>query len=312
MRGRGAEWLAAAAALDRPAAAVPRATRPAPRPPVKDRPRTLAVTQISTLIRDPYAIYARAILKLHPLDPIRAAPDARLRGSVLHRVLEAFERERPEDEPPEAARARLAATARDVLAARVPWAATRLLWAARLDRAADFLIGFDASAGGVPILLEESGAITLPGGFTLTARPDRIDRMPDGRLHIIDYKTGTPPSPKQMQYFDKQLLLEALIAQEGGFAVAGPMPVARVSYLGLGGTPTLVTVETEDALVAEVAAGLRTLIARYGERAQGYPSRRAVAELGHAGDYDHLARYGEWSQADDPVPCDVGGPEDSG
>jgi hypothetical protein len=57
---------------------------------------------------------------------------------------------------------------------------------------------------------------------------------------------------------------------------------------------------------------LRTLIARYGERAQGYPSRRAVAELGHAGDYDHLARYGEWSQADDPVPCDVGGPEDSG
>ena len=40
-------------------------------------------------------------------------------------------------------------------------------------------------------LLEEKGGADLPGlGFTLTAKPDRIDELPDGSLHILDYKTG--------------------------------------------------------------------------------------------------------------------------
>ncbi|MFN6979237.1 MAG: double-strand break repair protein AddB, partial [Gemmobacter sp.] len=87
MRSRGAVWLVRAAAIEAPAARIPRAARPAPRPPVAARPRQLAVTRIATLIRDPYAVYARSILRLYPLDPLRAEPDARLRGSVLHRVL---------------------------------------------------------------------------------------------------------------------------------------------------------------------------------------------------------------------------------
>ena len=58
----------------------------------------------------------------------------------------------------------------------------------------------------------------MPGfDFILTGKPDRIDRLDDGRLLLIDYKTGDPPTPKQQAHFDKQLLLLAAMAEAGGF-----------------------------------------------------------------------------------------------
>jgi ATP-dependent helicase/nuclease subunit B len=65
MRKRGGEILALARSLDAPAASDP-PLRPRPSPPVELRPKQLSVTRIETLIRDPYEIYAREILKLRP------------------------------------------------------------------------------------------------------------------------------------------------------------------------------------------------------------------------------------------------------
>ena len=65
--------------------------RPAPRPPVASRPRRLSVTEIETWLRDPYAIYARHVLKLRPLDALDAETVGPLNcGSALHRALELF------------------------------------------------------------------------------------------------------------------------------------------------------------------------------------------------------------------------------
>src|SRR5581483_1373561 len=41
--------------------------RPRPTPPVAARPRSLSITEIETLVRDPYAIYARRVLRLEEL-----------------------------------------------------------------------------------------------------------------------------------------------------------------------------------------------------------------------------------------------------
>jgi len=90
MRNRGQDWVEMAAAMDRPTVTVPAATRPAPRPPVATRPRELPVTDIERLIRDPFDIYAKRILRLRPLDPLHRDPDPRDRGSVLHEVMERF------------------------------------------------------------------------------------------------------------------------------------------------------------------------------------------------------------------------------
>ncbi len=306
MRDRGRTWLTLADALDAAGTTVPPAPRPAPRPPVAARPTELAVTRIQTLIRDPYAIYAQHILGLRPLDPLRPGPDPRLRGSVLHLILEDFRTLQP-GETPDHARARLMQITERVLNTETPWPATRRMWRARLDRVADWFIAREAQRPGTPALIEEKGSVTLKQSpFTLTAKPDRIDVLPDGRLHLLDYKTGTPPTQKQQAAFNKQLLLEAAMAERAGFAALGPAEVARITYIGLGSNPREEVTEITAELTGTVWEGLEKLIARYQRRETGYVARRAMFRDDFAGDYDHLARYGEWDLSDTAVPSDVG------
>ncbi|SEM50539.1 double-strand break repair protein AddB [Gemmobacter aquatilis] len=305
MRARGQHWLALADALERPEASTASAPRPAPRPPVAHRPRELALTRVATLIRDPYAIYARYILRLKKLDPLHRSPDARLRGSILHSILETFVKTRRPETRPEA-RARLIAIAEAVLGAEVPWPAARALWLSRLDRAADFFLDHDGIDGGTPVGIEETGRVTLaPLDFALYGTPDRIDLLPDGSLHILDYKTGTPPTEKQQQQFDKQLLLAAAMAERGGFKQLGLADVARISYVGLGSTPKIVATDITPAITGKVWEDLHRLITRYLSVETGYTARRAMFESRFPGDYDHLARFGEWEMTDRANPEDV-------
>ena len=309
MRARGQGWLALAARLVPKPEEVTPAPRPAPRPPLAARPRQLSVTQIRTLIRDPYAIYAREVLGLKPLDPLRQTPDAPLRGTVLHDIFEAFVRER-RPETPEEAKARLLAIADAKLVEGAPWPVARRLWRARLDRIADRFVAEEAerSARGNPAAIEGSGALSFTDPpFTLTAKADRIDRHPDGSVTIYDYKSGAIPTKKQVKAYDKQLLLEALIAEAGGFADLGPAPVVGVAYIGLGsedGT-TALDLADPDLDLAATAARFCELIRAYEDPLRGYTSRRAMEREGHAGDYDHLARHGEWDDGTLPTPEDV-------
>ena len=50
---------------------------------------------------------------------------------------------------------------------------------------------------------------------------------------------------------------------------------------------------------------LGKLITRYNDASQGYTARRAVFSDRIEGDYDHLARYGEWDMTDSAKPEDV-------
>lgn len=312
MRVRGRVWLDRAAALETPGARVPPAPRPSPRPPVAARPGELAVTGIRTLIRDPYAIYARHVLGLRPLDPLRPLPDAAMRGTVLHKILEHFIRDRGDgtETGMADAKARLLAITDAVLADRVPWPTAQRIWRARLERAADWFLEREAGRQGTPRLIEKPGRIVIaPFGFTLTAKPDRIDLMPDGRVHVYDYKTGKPPTAKQQQAFDKQLLLEAAMAERGAFEVFGPVEVDGATYIGLGSAPVEEPIALPPGETDKAWDGLCALLAAFAGRGRGYTSRRAVAEERMEGDYDHLARYGEWEMSDPPVPEDVG-PQD--
>ncbi|GGH55531.1 double-strand break repair protein AddB [Frigidibacter albus] len=313
MQARGAALIADALRLEAPEAPAPRAHRPAPRPPLAHRPRELAVTGIRTLIRDPYAIYARHILRLRPLDPIGAAPDARLRGQALHLIVERFIRQRPAGETPEAAAARLLAVADAVLTEEIPWPSARRLWRARLARVAPRFLAAEAgrAARGAPMLIEKTGSVTLQTlGFTLTARPDRIDLLEDGRVHIYDYKTGEPPSLKMQEHFEKQLLLEAAMAERGAFAALGPREVEAVTYIGLGTGAKLVTNPLEDDILGKTWSGLHRLIGGYLLEGRGYTARRAMFEQRDVSDYDHLSRYGEWELNEAATPERVG-PEEA-
>ena len=316
MRARGAGWLALANDLETPPAAMRRdpglqpAHRPQPQPPLAARPKSLSLTNIARLIRDPYAIYARHILRLYPLAPLRAAPDPRDRGTVFHDILERFVRDRPQAETLVAARHRLLETAAQVLAETTPFPAARTLWLARLERAAGHFLAQDAKHGGTALAVETKGSIRLdPLDFTLYGTPDRIDRLADGSLLLIDYKTGTPPTKAQQDAYEKQLLLAAAMAARGGFADLGPSDVSLISYIGLGSGAKLEETEITPEVSGNVWNGLIRLISRYQAHETGYTARRAVFEDRFEGDYDHLARYGEWQMSDRAVPESVGDPE---
>ncbi|SFH81295.1 double-strand break repair protein AddB [Albimonas pacifica] len=309
MRARGQALLRAADALDL-GPTVPPEPRPNPKPPVETRPRRLSVTAVETLVRDPYAIYARHVLRLRKLEPLGRAPDARDMGTALHAVMEAFARDiapLPSTAGVPELRAKLIAAAERLLPDLVPWPAQRRLWLARIARAADWIAAGEAGrrAHGEVAALEAKGERLLEGqggAFRLTATADRIDRLGTGSLAIYDYKTGTPPSEKQIGVYNVQLQLEAAIAEAGGFPDLPAAPVAHLEYVGLsgsgvGGTSRLVDLVKRSA--ADAWGELGELVARYDDPAQGYRSRERLPREEFVGDYDQLARHGEWTGAED-------------
>lgn len=203
-------WMAA---IDRPDAFAP-ASRPRPAPPVDHRPRKLAVTRLDRLKADPFAFYAQEMLKLAALDPIDADPSAAWRGSAVHEVLEAWAND--DDYDP----AKLPARAEAMLDGIAAHPVLRALWAPRLREAIGWIAHRmieEAAIGRRPILAETFGEREIDG-IRLYGKVDRIDRLADGSLAIVDYKTGQPPAPKQVAGgYAMQLGLLGLIAEQGGF-----------------------------------------------------------------------------------------------
>ena len=302
------EWVAA---LDRPSASS-RIARPTPRPPVAARPQKLAVTAIETLVRDPYAIYARHVLGLKPLDALDELPGGADRGTAVHAALRDLLREIGTSLPEDAA-ALLLKHGRAAYAPLLDRPVVRAIWWPRFERLAQWFIAWERkrrAAGATPLTVETKGVLVLPpavGGFTLEARADRVDLLSDGRLSILDYKTGRVPSGAEvLAGFAPQLPLEAAIANAAGFPDLPAVAVGELLHLRLtGGEPPgeeeLLaprrdkTIVTPDELATEALDGLIRLIARYADPATPYLARPRVRFLRDRGDYDHLARVAEWS-----------------
>jgi len=172
------------------------------------------VTAVDRLNADPFAFYAQAILKLRPLDPVDADHTAAWKGSAVHEVFEQWLREDKCDPD------KLKPRAEALLAGETIHPMLRALWAPRLLEAIDSLAELERKnreSGRRPLVAEAKGEAPL-AGVTVQGRVDRIDRLADGGLVVIDYKTGAPPSNKAVgKGFALQLGLLALIARAGGF-----------------------------------------------------------------------------------------------
>jgi double-strand break repair protein AddB len=295
---RGQAWLAMAKKLEEPGKSPP-APRPSPAPPIDARPRQMSVTEIARLIRDPYAVYARRVLGLRPLDPLMKVPDALLRGTVVHEVFENFIADRDGALTAQ----RLNEIAADTLSKTVPWPEIRSLWAARVQRVADWFVAHERTRRETmqPAQLEVKGRASIPHlGFTLTAKADRIDLDEYGQAHLFDYKTSNPPSPKQQKNFDKQLLLEAAMLEQGGFENMAPLSVASATYIGLAATPKEQAAPLSEEPVPVVWARFEQLISAYLEPDMGFTARRAMFHDNDISDYDPLSRFGEWDLTVEP------------
>ena len=309
---RGDTVLALAHRLDQPAAIRPIA-RPAPAPPLALRPAQLSVTAIETWLRDPYAIYARHVLKLRRLADLDEVPGAAERGTVIHGVLAAFTREVEAGAVTGDPVARLVALGRQHFAPYWDDASVRAVWWPRFLRIAAWFAAEDAArrADLVAVHAEIDGHVEwdTPAGrrFRLTTSADRIDIRRDGMVEVVDYKTGLPPSAAQVQSgLAPQLPLEAAILKAGGFhGIPAGLPIGALVYARLGGRdpagefmPVRIDERSPDELVADTMARLKALVAAFENPRQGYLSW-AIPQFvgGRSNDYAHLARVREWAAA---------------
>ncbi len=300
MQAKGDHWSAMAAALSTPTQQVAPEPRPSPCPPLEARPDKLSVTQIKTLIRDPFAIYARKTLKLEALDPLVPTADAPLRGNIVHSILEAFigGGYRPDDH------AMLMRIAEDKFLLDCPWPTVRAQWLARMSRSAGQFLADEAErqAKAVSRILEAYGEIVVaPSGVLLTCKADRIDLTEAGTALIYDYKTGIVPTVRQQENFDKQLLLESAMVERGAFEKVGIKQVESASFIGVNAAmknvPAPLLKQPPDLVWAE----LETLFAHWQAPERGYTARLALFLRTDQSDYDHLSRYGEWDTHEPPV-----------
>jgi ATP-dependent helicase/nuclease subunit B len=209
-------------ALDDPGPAQP-VDRPAPSPAVEQRPDRISVTAVDRLKADPFAYYAQAILRLRALDPVDADHTARWKGEAVHKALEEW-LQHDECDPD-----KLRARAERLLSDEVIHPMLRALWAPRLLEAIDWIAAMERenqAKGRRPLAAEAKGETAL-AGVTVHGRVDRIDRLADGNLAIIDYKTGQPPTQKAVtEGFALQLGLLGLIGRSGGFEGVSGDPAA--------------------------------------------------------------------------------------
>ncbi|EQA97604.1 hypothetical protein L485_20285, partial [Sphingobium baderi LL03] len=310
----GPQWKSAdryadfARDIDRPALFRP-AARPRPVPPASVRPKLVPVTDVDRLKADPYAFYARRILRLARLDPVDADAGPAWRGTAVHEILQRWAEAATLDPADLEDRARAMFARPDV------HPLLRALWQPRLIEAIRWIaaeVTKDKGEGRSILAVEREGRTEI-AGITLTGKADRIDRMTDGTLAIVDYKTGKPPSARQVRAgFALQLGLLGLIAEHGGFpgiegrAVAGCFEywslAKKGDAFGYRESPVDPLGKRDKIVTADFTTYVHDL---FEQAAAGYlngtmPFEAQVnPEVASYGDYDQLMRLEEWYGRDD-------------
>jgi ATP-dependent helicase/nuclease subunit B len=280
--------------------AVESAPRPAPAPPRDQRPREIWVTQVDRLNADPFAFYASAMLKLKQLEPVDADHSAQWKGMAVHTVLEQWMKE-DECDPD-----RLLARARNLVEGEAIHPMLRALWKPRLLEAIDWIADQERSNRAEdrhPLTAEAEGKAEI-GGVIVHGRADRIDRMADGRLAIIDYKTGQPPRSKAVEAgFALQLGLLGLIARADGFDGIKGEPGSH-EYWSLAkdkdrfGKKYCPDAKAgSEAFLAHSLAHLTEAIAKWLTGEEPFTAKLNPAYAPY-GEYDQLMRLEEWYSRD--------------
>lgn len=282
--------------------------RPRPDPSPEQRLVAISATALDRLRGDPYQFYASAILGLSALDALDSEPSAAWKGTAVHEILDRWHKSGGQQ-------GALIPLAHQVLDEMSAHPLTRSLWQPRLLKALEWIeleIAIQRREARAVLGTEVRGEM-LFDGIRLHGRADRIDRLADGALAVVDYKTGKPPSPRMVEEgFALQLGLVGLIARTGGFAGIAGEP-KRFEYWSLSKRPRGQEFGYWEEPILEGAKKRGVLREEFLEKTEGY-LRDAInrwikgrepftARLnpdypGYA-DYDQLMRLDEWQSRSD-------------
>jgi ATP-dependent helicase/nuclease subunit B len=294
--------------LDQPAARILR-PRPEPRPPAAHRPKRYSISEITTLLADPYAIYAKRVLRLEPLGALDAETDAALFGTLVHEGLR-----KVADQPGWASASEAAALLFDAfekqLRAQRLRGGLEAFWRVRLRRIADWIVGLErerlVQPGAAEMVATEQPGKWSIDGFVVHGRADRIERRGAG-VTLIDFKTGTPPSDRDVQSGSApQLPLEAAMAEAGGFGAEFAQNVCELAYWKLSGGATEGTTrrlfaddrEQLRAIIDQARREIPLILRRFADPATPYRDRPHPGRNPYDQPYAGISRRAEWDESE--------------
>jgi ATP-dependent helicase/nuclease subunit B len=274
--------------------------RPRPVPPLEVRPRQIYVSQVEKLMRDPYAFYARYILRLKPLEPIDKEPGMSEFGDAVHKALELFTKRYPEHLP-EQAESELTGILETCFADIIHRVRAPSFWRRRLQKLVRDVVEVERTRRRALRYVVSEEPMEAPlalaeGPCVVKAHIDRIDYRRDGSVDIIDYKTGAVPENKDVRAgYTPQLTLEGWLLQEAGEKVDEllywkvPSGSKGEPLIKAGGVKS-----DQAALIAEARAGLERLLNHYDRAETPYACLADTSTAPTHNDYEHLERMEEW------------------
>ena len=278
-------------------------TRPMPMPPVEVRPKRLSVTRIELWRRNPYAIYARYILRLLPLTPLEHSVKAAVFGTLIHKILELFYKNHPKSTDIQD----LLDIGKQQFESAELLEGDKVFFWPKFEKMAHFIIITQKKI--VPLIdkvLPETELETELSvdnmSFILFGTPDCVQFHKDGTVSIIDFKTQSAmPSIKEvLAGYAPQLPLEAVLVNDN--SETKTKPISDLSYWALTGKDEggkIVSIQkTIDGLaniIAEAKTGLIELIRTFNNPQVPYEVSPIPAQAPMYDDYEHLARSQEWN-----------------
>jgi ATP-dependent helicase/nuclease subunit B len=292
----GRDWIALSEQMDAPPLITPQ-DRPRFAPPLVARPRQASISDLDVWRRDPYAFYAKKILRLYALDNPEEDAAARDWGTVVHDLLDEAMRQPTFNITAWQTKSRQKL---DSLALPVDlW----VQWQQRLQDIGYWLNQNTLTEGRT--YSEINGTYKFDSlNFTVTGRGDLLDVVGNDII-ISDYKTGGAARSKNelLSGYAPQLPFLGLMAEQGGFGGITPKNVTQLRYIGITGKAAEpVTVRSYDSDVKTMLSRNQThyarLIQHFDMAGSAYIAQPHPGHTNRHNDYAHLERVQEWSHAE--------------
>lgn len=262
------------------------------KPPVVIRPKKFSISDIEILRSSPYAIYAKKILQLKPLEDFAKIPQAKEKGQLYHDVFAEFYKTTFD---------------KQIIIDKIKEADLpldiKLIWNCELNNIyKEYLNTFKELTIKTYTEIESKYVNIGNKGACIKGRADRIDILKNNKARIIDYKTGGEITPGRVENFTKpQLLLEAQLLLKNAFDIPLPFQLEGIYYLYLKKNEEL---KLKNAikkksnlfeLVEKCWEDNENLIDSYYDIDKAYIAYTTEQENFDYFAYHHLTRYDEWS-----------------
>lgn len=267
---------------------------PSPCPAIQYRPLCYSASDIELLHLNPYAIYCKKILKLEDLNDVTSESyKSRLKGTIFHNAMSIAKTQRSISNSNS-----LIKNVENIMSNLQIDQHHFLDWLLKLELAANFVAEYVSDDE----LSEITGCTTLTiSGYCVTLKciADSIV-ISNAGIVIVDYKTGSLPSYKEILSLKKpQLLVEGIIAYRNGFFGIHNKKILDLVLMRVGSSKKsqnfLKLSECRDVQSIEhtIEVAEKDIIKLLDKFLSGLSSYTAISG-GYYDSYAHLARGAEW------------------